>query len=245
MYSFGSGVLLGTRNDILNGTPINFGSVQEVTIEETATIKELYGQYQRPIAAARGTIKTTGKAKLARISGLAFANLFYGVNPVAGQVATSFAEVGAVGSTSPYTNTVANSGSFVGDEGVVYAATGLPLVKVASTPSVGQYSVVSGVYTFSSGDAGKTVFTSYLYTVGNSGTKVSVANQLLGTTPTFQAVFYTSYQGQAISLQLNNCTSTKLSFQTKLEDFVMPEFDFSCFADAAGNVMTWSFGEAS
>jgi hypothetical protein len=25
----------------------------------------------------------------------------------------------------------------------------------------------------------------------------------------------------------------------------MPEFDFSCFADASGNVMTWSFAEVS
>jgi hypothetical protein len=25
----------------------------------------------------------------------------------------------------------------------------------------------------------------------------------------------------------------------------MPEFDFSCFADALGNVMTWSFAEVS
>ena len=41
MYSFGSGVLLGTRTDIANATPVNFGLVQEVTIDETATIKEL------------------------------------------------------------------------------------------------------------------------------------------------------------------------------------------------------------
>ncbi|MCI0468398.1 MAG: undecaprenyl-diphosphate phosphatase, partial [Beijerinckiaceae bacterium] len=81
--------------------------------------------------------------------------------------------------------------------------------------------------------------------IGGAGQKFTVANQLLGTTPTFQAVFYTTFQGQAISLKLNNCTSSKLSFHTKLEDFVMPEFDFSCFADSAGNVMTWSFGEAS
>jgi hypothetical protein len=38
---------------------------------------------------------------------------------------------------------------------------------------------------------------------------------------------------------------SKLTFGTKLEDFVMPEFDFACFADTAGNVMTWSFAEAS
>lgn len=245
MYSFGSGVLLGTRTDIENATPVNFGLVQEVTIEETANIKELRGQYQRPVAIARGTIKTTGKAKVARISGLAFANLFYGVTPSAGQLATSFAEAAAVPAAAPYTVTVANATNFVDDEGVLYAATGLPLTKVASAPSSGQYSISSGVVTFNAADAGKAVLTSYTYTASGSGQKFTVTNQLLGTTPTFQAVFYTTFQGQAISLKLNNCTSNKLSFQTKLEDFVMPEFDFSCFADAAGNVMTWSFAEAS
>jgi len=74
MYSFGSGVLIGTRTDIANATPVNFGLVQGVTIEETATVKELTGQFQRPVAIARGTIKTTGKAKVARISGIAFRN---------------------------------------------------------------------------------------------------------------------------------------------------------------------------
>ncbi len=245
MYSFGSGVLLGTRTDIANGTPVNFGLVHEVTIEETATIKELTGQYQRPVAIARGTIKTTGKAKVARISGLAFANLFYGVTPSVGQLATSFAEAAAVPAAAPYAVTVLNAANFVDDEGVIYAATGLPLTKVASAPSAGQYSVSSGVLTFNAADSGKAILISYTYTASGSGQKFTVTNQLLGTTPTFQAVFYTTFQGQAISLKLNNCTSSKLSFHTKLEDFVMPEFDFSCFADAAGNVMTWSFAEAS
>jgi len=247
MYSFGSGVLLGTRTDIANATPLNFGLVQEVTIDESATIKELTGQFQRPVAIARGTIKTTGKAKVARISGMAFANLYYGVVPTAGQVATSFAEADTVAATSPFTVTVANSSTFVADAGVLYATTGLPLTLVASTPAAGQYSVntSTGVYTFNSADAGKAILASYTYTVGGAGQKFTVANQLLGTTPTFQALFYTTFQGQAISLRLNNCTSNKLSFHTKLEDFIMPEFDFSCFADAAGNVMTWSFAEVS
>jgi hypothetical protein len=245
MYSFGSGVLLGTRTDIANATPVNFGLVQEVTIDENATIKELTGQYQRPVAIARGTIKTTGKAKVARISGLAFANLFYGVTPAAGQVATSFAEADTVAAVTPFIVTVANAATFVADAGVLYATTGLPLTLVASAPAAGQYSVLAGVYTFNSGDAGKAVLVNYTYTISGTGQKFTVANQLLGTTPTFQAVFYTTFQGQAISLKLNNCTSNKLSFQTKLEDFLMPEFDFSCFADASGNVMTWSFAEVS
>ncbi|MGQ0446164.1 MAG: hypothetical protein ACT4O2_13820 [Beijerinckiaceae bacterium] len=245
MYSFGSGVLLGTRTDIANATPVNFGLVQDVTINESATIKELTGQYQRPVAIARGTIKTTGKAKVARISGLAFANLFYGVTPVAGQVATAFAEAGTVAAASPFTVAVANAATFVADAGVLYATAGLPLTLVASAPAAGQYSVLAGVYTFNSADAGKAVLVNYTYTISGAGQKFTVANQLLGTTPTFQAVFYTTFQGQAISLKLNNCTSSKLGFQTKLEDFLMPEFDFSCFADASGNVMTWSFAEVS
>ncbi|QBR70661.1 hypothetical protein CU048_04525 [Beijerinckiaceae bacterium] len=245
MYSFGSGVLLGTRTDVANATPLNFGLVQEVSIEETATIKELHGQYQRALVEARGTIKTTGKAKVARISGMAFANLFYGVTPSAGQLATSFAEAGAVAAATPFTFAVAHAGTFADDDGVLSAATGLPMTKVASAPAIGEYSVADGIYTFNSGDAGKAILVSYTYTVSGTGQKFTVANQLLGTTPTFQAVFYTTFQGQAITLKLNNCTSNKLSFQTKLEDFVMPEFDFSCFADAAGNVMTWSFGEVS
>jgi hypothetical protein len=245
MYSFGSGVLLGTRTDIANATPVNFGLVQDVTIDEQATIKELNGQFQRPVAIARGTIKTTGKAKVARISGMALANLFYGVTPSTGQLATSFAEAGAVAATTPFTFTVANAANFVDDDGVLYATTGLPLTKVASAPTAGQYTVASGLYTFNSADAGKPVLASYTYTISSTGQKFTVVNQLLGTTPTFQALFYTTFQGQAISLKLNNCTSNKLSFQTKLEDFTLPEFDFSCFADAAGNVMTWSFAEAS
>ncbi len=245
MYSFGTGILLGTRTDIPNATPVNFGLVQEVTIEETATIKELHGQFQRAIVEARGTIKTTGKAKVARISGLAFAHLFYGVTPVAGQLATAFAEAGTIPASSPFTLTVANAGEYSDDNGVVYLATGFPLTKVATTPDAGEYSVSAGVYSFNAADTAKAVLVSYTYSVIGSGHKLMVTNQLLGTTPTFQAQFYTTFQGQAVSLKLNNCTSSKLSFKTKLEDFVMPEFDFSCFADAAGNVMTWSFAEVS
>jgi hypothetical protein len=245
MYSFGSGVLIGTRTDIADATPVNFGLVQEVTIDQSASIKEIHGQFQYPLAGARGTIKTTGKAKVARISGLAFANLYYGITPSSGQLATAFAEAGSVPASTPYTVTVANAASFVDDEGVVYAATGLPLTKVTSSPSTGQYSVVAGVYTFNAADAGMSVLTTYTYTIASAGQQINVTNPLIGTTPSFQALFYTTFQGQAVTLKLNNCTASKLSFGTKLEDFVMPEFDFSCFADAAGNVMSWSFAEVS
>lgn len=245
MYSFGSGVLLGTRTDVANATPTNFGLVQEVQLDISFSQKELYGQFQVPVAIARGTAKFTGKAKLARISGMAFNNLFFGQSLVSGQLATAFGEAATV-PASPFQYTVVNAGSFVDDYGVLYASSGLPLTKVASAPAVGQYSVsTGGVYTFNTADSGKGVLVSYTYTVAASGQQVIYANQLLGYTPTFQAQLYTTFQGQPLNLKLFNCTSTKLGFATKIDDFVVPELDFSIYANAAGNVFQWAFGEVS
>lgn len=245
MFSFGSGVLLGFRTDIAVQTPINLGLVQEVTLDLSFDTKELYGQYQFPVAIARGKAKFTGKAKLARVSGLAIGTLFFGITPVAGQIATIFAEAGAVPGVSTYTITVAQSAQFLDDYGVVYATTGLPFTKVASGPTIGQYSVAAGVYTFAAADANAAVLLNYSYTISAAGEKIVSINKLLGDTPTFQCVLYTTFQGKAVSVKLPNCTSSKISFPTKLDDFTMPDFEWDIYADAAGNVATWSLGEAS
>ena len=245
MFSFGSGVLIGTRTDIANATPINFGLVQEVQLDLQFTAKELYGQYQFPVAIARGQGKASGKAKMARVSGLAFNNLFFGASLISGQLATAFGEAQSVPASTPFTVSGANAGQWQDDCGVVYAASGLPLAKVGSTPAAGQYSVAAGVYTFNSADASAAVLISYTYNVTGSGQQLTLANPLLGTTPTFQAQLYTSFQGKPVNVKLFNCVSSKLAFATKLEDFVIPELDFDIFANAAGNVLQWSFAEVS
>lgn len=247
MFSFGSGVLQGFRTDAINKTPINFGLIQEVALDLSFDVKELYGQFQFPVAVARGKAKFAAKAKLARISGVAVGDLFFGITPVAGQLATSFAEGPTPIPVTPFTITPANAGTFVDDLGVVNAATGLPFTKVAAAPVAGQYSVNSttGVYLFATADnvSGISVLISYTYTIPTLGEKIVVTNQLLGTTPTFQSNLYTTFQGVAMTLKIPNCTSSKLTFPTKLDDFVMPDFDFTIFADAAGNVATWSQGD--
>jgi hypothetical protein len=245
MFAFGSGVLMGLRTDIANATPVNFGLIQEVQLDLQFTAKELYGQYQFPVAIARGQGKATGKAKMAQVSGLAFNNLFFGASVASGQLATSYGEAQTVPSSSAYTVSVANAATWADDYGVVYAATGLPLAKVASAPAAGQYSVASGVYTFNSGDAGKSVLVSYTYTVSGAGQQFTLANPLMGTTPSFQAQLYTSFQGKPANVKLFNCVSSKLSFATKLEDFTIPELDFDIFANAGGSVLQWSFAEVS
>jgi hypothetical protein len=246
MFIFGSGALIGTPQGA-NPTPINFGLVQEVTIDESATLKSLFGQNRRALAVGAGTIKTTGKAKTAKISGLAMGSLYYGVAPVVGQVGTSFGEAGTIPAVSTYTITVANSANWTVDQGVIYAATGLPLKRVASAPAIGQYSVAAGVYTFAAADASKAVLLSYNYTISASGTSILINNPLLGATVSFGALLFgldpTTSLGY--SLQLYNCVSSKFAFGTKLEDFVQPEFDFECFVNPAGNLGQWNFPDSA
>lgn len=55
-------------------------------------------------------------------------------------------------------------GNFNSDIGVTYAATGVAFTKVASGPSVGQYSVsASGLYTFNIADENQNILISYGY----------------------------------------------------------------------------------
>jgi hypothetical protein len=239
---FGPGALFIQRTDLANATPVNIGKANEFQLDQQFSKKELYGQNQFPLFVARGTAKFTAKAKAALISGIALNSAFFGATLAAGQQATALSESGTIASG---VYTVANHSTFLADLGVVYAATGLPLSYVASAPGAGQYSQSAGVYSFNSGDNGKGIFVTYTYSVAGSGQSFTVANPAIGTTPTFQLWYYTSTNGVPLNIQLYSCVSDKLSLAFKLEDFMMPELDFSCFANGAGNVGVYSFGEVS
>ena len=44
-------------------------------------------------------------------------------------------------------------------------------------------------------------------------------------------------------MTLNQCVASKFSFGTNIEDFAKPDFEFQAFANAAGQVMTFNFGD--
>jgi hypothetical protein len=242
MFVFGSGVLIGTPT---GGTPINFGLVQEVSLNLATTTKALYGQFNFPVAIGSGTKKMSGKAKMARISGQALGTLFFGLPPIAGVTQTQFGETTTVPAATPFTYSTINHATFVADQGVVYASSSLPLKLVSSAPTLGQYSVSAGVYTFSSADAGAAVLISYSYTNPGSGENISVTSQLIGPSIVFSANLFASDPGtgKQFSVLLYNCVAEKLSFGTKVEDFLIPELDFQCFANAAGQVCQFNFGD--
>lgn len=75
-----------------------------------------------------------------------------------------------------------------------------------------------------------------------------VANQLIGYTPVFQLDYYTSANQptpKTLLYRIFACISDSLSFDYKLEDFAMPNFDFAIFANAAGKIMTKVYSEVS
>ena len=52
-----------------NPTPMKFGTLQDVSLDISGDVKQLYGQKQFPEAVARGKCKITGKSKFAAING--------------------------------------------------------------------------------------------------------------------------------------------------------------------------------
>jgi hypothetical protein len=239
MFQFGSGTLWGYPvggNLAANPTPVKFGTLQEINLEIAGSLKELYGQNQFAEAVARGKYKITGKAKFAQIVGKHVNDLFFGQAMNTGQKLTSLDEAQSVPGSAPYTVPVTNSAQFVDDWGVRYSATGLPLAKVLSSPVQGQYSVTSGTYTFSSADAGAAVLISYRYSSA-AGVQLNIRQQLMGFAPTFQVLLNEQYAGKQANLLLYSCIAEKLTWATKNEDFLVPEFDFEAFSSAGGQVM--------
>ena len=188
-----------------------------------------------------------GKAKFARMNGLMINSLFFGQTVTSSIVADYNDVIGTPIPTTPFTITIAppSSGTFAADLGVRNAS-GNPMVRVASAPTTGQYSVVigTGVYTFAAADVGLTVFISYQYTAASTVAKTSIVNNVaMGSAPAFQVDLSDGFLGNGLTLTLYKCIATKLAFATKQDDFLIPELDFSAFANAAGQVMKWGTSE--
>ena len=243
-YSFGTGVLYGKSTSVANATPSRFAGLQGVTIDIAFSVKELFGQYQFPIAIGRGTGKITGKATWAQFNARAFNDLFFGQlsGPSTGALRQAVAEAQTV---SANIITATNNATYQSDYGVVYSANGGVLIATANAPLAGQYSVnqTTGVYTFNASQNGVAMLISYSYQDAANGSKISITNQLLGNAPTFAAVFTETFNGQSMTLVLNQCMSSKMAIATKLEDFTIPEFDFEAFADSGNNIGSLSLDQ--
>jgi hypothetical protein len=233
MYMFGSGNLVALCGAVPAAR--QFGALQDVSVDFKFTVKSLYGQYQYPLSVARGQASIACKASFAKLQGAVLNDVFFGGTNATGQKIGIVGEAATIPGT-PFQVTVANGATFVDDNGVLFALTGVPLVRVTSAPAAGQYSVnASGQYTFNTTDTGKAVLISYTYTVV-TGNTTTLVNQLTGAAPTFGVDIPWSYNGQNAVLHFNACVSEQLTIATKLEDFTIPDFSFQITADAGNNI---------
>lgn len=159
--------------------------------------------------------------------------LTYAVNP-------STTSPASVQATFTGTNKldVANQANFNMDLGVYNQTTGVRFQQVAGSPSAGQYSVSSGTYTFNSADAGTLIYINYIYNdVSNTtGETLTINNLLMGVAPTWQMVLTETFNNETFVLVLYSCTSSKLTFPFKLDDFTISELDFQAQANAANQI---------
>lgn len=260
---FGAGVLFATPLFDASGTaiaipsPVQFGIVQDITIDDSAEIKELFGDKQYAVDIGRGKAKLMIKCKQAEINAALFNSLYYGQGLVRGYDAVHADPSGSVvptGAGATAVNIVVpNSGSgiFVADLGV-QDGNGNPYTRVATGPTGGQYSLVTGVnssgatYQFSDLDVGKTAFISYQYSnaaLPATGQVMTVKNIPMGQVPVFAAQFFNSRNGHTQWRRFPQCVATKLSMDFKNDDFVIPDFEISCFADANNVVQQFAFTE--
>lgn len=243
-YHFGSGTLYGRKLGSATPTPVQFGAIQGVSIDIAFTQKELYGSKQFPVAIARGTGKITGKAQFGQFNAQMFNDLFFNEesDPSTGRVVTVTGELSTVASNAV---TVDNNATFLRDLGVISATTGLPYTRVASGPVGLQYAAneTTGVYSFNSSQNDANVKISYQYTDSGNGKTIVITNKDLGDVASFMVVLSKLFNGKRMTLTLNSCTSAKLMLATKLEDFVIPDFDFAAQADESDEIGRMSLDE--
>lgn len=251
MNLYGAGNLFGIPNTDVNGnvianpTPIQFGALQDVSLDINFDIKELWGQPQFALDVARGKGKIVGKAKAATVNGAMFNSLFFGGTATAGILSDYTDQVGTAIPATPYTitPTFPGSGVWATDLGV-RDANGVPYTRVASGPTAGQYSVTAGAYLFAAADTGKVVYISAQYTAtSTTAQKIVVPNSMMGSTPTFRAEIYIPYKGKSLVVSLPYCTSNKLAIATKLDDFAIPEFDFIAYGANGASPITLAMSE--
>lgn len=247
-YVFGAGLLFAQPEGADTGatTPIQVGAMRGVSVDMGFSVKDLHGDGRPwPLAIGRGTGKITCTAEFAQLTAEGFnLLLFGGPQPTVGSTCVAVEEPHVVSANSALPTYAA---SFGGDLGIVAALpAGNMFYRVASSPGPREYTCndVTGAYGFGGSD-GEAVLISYVYTDASNGRLISIANKNIGHTPRFSVVLTETFNGKHLTLTLTSCSTSRLGFTSKMEDFTIPQFSFSAAADDGGIVGTLSVAEGA
>lgn len=258
MQSFGAGVMVGTQTINAAGaavalpSPVQFGILQDITLDESFELKKLYGANKFPVAVAQGKGNMSLKAKLANFNAELVNTFLYGLslNPVYGALYQDLSGT-LIGTAGSPNITPTLFGTALTDMGVISAVNGIPYTRVASAPTAGQYSFSagSGMWTFDGvHDTGKTVFINYAYGTSSGGGGVGpgtgitgakqliITNQPMGVMPEFAVDLQTQFLGKTMYMHFPRVVANKLSRAYKNDDFTIMDFEMEACADDSGNV---------
>jgi hypothetical protein len=234
-YNFGVGQLFIVPPGA-NPTPVNVGTLKDISIDISRDVKELVGSYAFPEDVALGKGKITGKAKSGRIQAGLIAAILAGSTTSTGQTAAANNEISNIPST-PYQVTALNGATFVQDGGVYDYTAGKWLSVVASAPATGQYSVTAlGVYTFAAANTTHQVGLYYTYTMV-TGNNIDLNNVLMGQATIFQLNAFNTYGGKQFGYKLWAVVFPKLSLAGKQDDYTEVDLEFQAFTDTNNNVI--------
>lgn len=240
--SFGAGRFFGVNN-VVTPTPWRMVTPQDMSLDLKRTTKSLFGENQLAAEVAAGEMTVTGKATMGALTARMFGDMLFGDGSTTGRILEADKESGTVPAMSTYVIQVVNHTTMTTDLGVTYATTGLPLTRVASGPTIGQYSEAAGTYTFASADASAAMKLSYLYTDTTGGETIIMSNQPQGPTGAFTAVMAMLFGTTQNIITLNNAIATDTSIGTKGGDFTKPTFGYECATDSNDTLGTLSFYE--
>ena len=244
MLLFGSGIAVLVPAGA-NPTPVVCATLQDVSVDEKWTEKELFGRYQAPEDVARSELKVGGKIKIARVNAAFLSAIRAGSTVGTGSTQVALNESGTIPAPSgPYTIQTAQHTTFVDNLGVYDTTAKLWMTCVAAGPTTGQYSLSAGTYTFAAADTGHVVNMTYTYTVAG-GFTVTYLNQLMGASTTFGLHLWNSYtdstgQANQAYTKFGAVRIPSLAASTKNTDYTMYDLDFAAMADSTGKISTTS-----
>lgn len=241
-FQFGPGSAWAVIQYYMGGTvptiaqPRKFDVMQSIDITFDTTTKRLMGSNTFPRAIGISEGKVTMKINFARFNGGLFQMRF---GEPAGLTTGGFLmaddEAGTIPAVSTYIVTVVNSATWTKDWGVRYGDTGEPFTAVASGPTVGQYSVASGVYTFAAADASRPVVISYEYS-STTGLTLGILSHPQGQIALTSIRYQGQYGNRQIGIYIPNAVGSSVNMPTKQGDFVIQEMQFEAFANSANQI---------
>lgn len=221
---------------LANPTPLSPALVQETSVDFKADNKSLFGRNQFAVDVARGQIKANGKGKIGSTDPMFLNQMYFGMPQTVGSIRPVPNEQH---NFAPSIQVTQHAG-FAKDMGVTNATSGLAMIRVATNPAIGQYSVDLGAgnYSFNAAEPATAVQISYSYSDLTSGVTIGISAQINGYSPEFELEMSNYYRGKLFALVLYRCKMTDISLASKQTDYWMSDFSFEICANDAGNVGT-------